>query len=81
MTLTRLLIAASALSLVATAPADAKSRKQYRHHKPSFVYLERTPERDALRARYMALYGGCVQEEGYGRYSPCGVGTTPFGGR
>lgn len=81
MTLTKLLIAASALSLIAVVPADAKSRKHYRHHKPSVVYLERTPQIDALRARYMALYGGCAQEEGYGRYSPCGVGTGQFGGR
>lgn len=75
MTLAKLLIAASALSLVAVAPAEAKSRKHHRHHKPSIVYLERTPAIDALRARYLALYGGCVQEEGYGRYSPCGHGS------
>lgn len=65
-----LLIVATALSLAATtAAADAKPRK--RHKAPKIVHIAPVSEYEAIRQRALQLFGGCVTDEGYGRFSPC----------
>jgi hypothetical protein len=76
MTVKSMLIVASALSLVvaATASADAKTRKRHHVKPPKYVRVVPPlvdPQYEATRQRYMLLYGGCVSDEGYGRFSPC----------
>jgi hypothetical protein len=79
MTMKSLLILASALSLVAVAPAQAKSRKHYKV--PKIVRIAPVDQYEAARQRALALYGGCVTDEGYGRFNPCGHGSSTFSTR
>jgi hypothetical protein len=64
-----LIVVAAASLAVMTAPADAKSRK--RHKAPKIVHIAPVSEYEAIRQRALLLHGGCVTDEGYGRFSPC----------
>jgi hypothetical protein len=64
-----LTVAAAALLVAATTSADAKPRK--RHKAPKIVHVTPESEYEVIRQRYLLLYGGCVTDEGYGRFSPC----------
>ena len=65
------IVVAAALLAVTTAAAEAKSRK--RHKPPKIVHVAPAPvsEYEAMRQRALLLFGGCVTDEGYGRFNPC----------
>lgn len=64
------IVVAAALLAVTVAPADAKkSRKRYKA--PRIVHIAPVSEYETARQRALQLFGGCVTDEGYGRFSPC----------
>lgn len=77
-----LLIAGAAACLVlASTAADAKHRKWHARHAPAayqsnpFYGVKQEPARmiEVKPGLYISSYG-CVTDEGYGRYRPCGSG-------
>lgn len=63
------IVAAAASLALTTASAEAKSRK--RHKVPKIVHVAPVSEYEAMRQRALLLFGGCVTDEGYGRFNPC----------
>ena len=64
-----LFIVVAASLAITTASAEAKSRKRYKA--PKIVHIAPVSEYEPMRQRALLLHGGCVTDEGYGRFSPC----------
>ena len=75
--MSRILIAALALSLCAgAADAAAKQkhkRKVVRHHAPAAAYVPADPGLYRARPQWAAPQQ-CFTDEGYGRFRPCDAG-------
>lgn len=78
--MTRLIIAALALSLAGIGAADAaKAKRKYvRHHAPSHAYVPASPYAVGGPRPVWAAPQQCFTDEGYGRYWPCGAGPTTW---
>jgi hypothetical protein len=75
MSLTRLIAAAAALSLVALAPAGAAAKhKRYKAPRPAVAYQQIPPYSAGTPRPPWAQPWECFTDEGYGRYRPCSAG-------